>query len=112
MGRFSSSRGQGGRGRGTRGGRGRGFAKSSSGRSYSGSGPVKEAEYKFYPHTAGNNRPVKTYETVKDHIIQLIQKTFKDGQDVVESLRDMKMIDLSAVKPARMISQETDKARN
>ena len=48
---------------------------------------------------------------MKDHIIQNVQKTYKNGQDITESLRDLTKKDLSANRPTRTISvADTDDA--
>ena len=41
----------------------------------------KQPEMKFYPHGIGRDRQMVTYDTVKDHLVQVIQKNFKHGQD-------------------------------
>ena len=43
------------------------------------------------------------YETVKTHIEQYIQKTYKHGQDIAESLRELQKKDLSAEMPVRQM---------
>ena len=58
----------------------------------------------FLPHTTGTNKLTATYETVKTHIEQYVQKTYKHGQDIAESLRELKKKDLSGVKPVRQMS--------
>ena len=42
---------------------------------------------KFLPHTTGTNKLTATYEMVKTHIEQYVQKTYKHRQDIAESLR-------------------------
>ena len=59
---------------------------------------------KFLPHTTGTNKLMATYETVKMHIDQYVQKTYKQGQDIAESLRELKKKDLSGVMPVRQMS--------
>jgi len=45
---------------------------------------------KFSPYgQIGNNKSPMTFDTVKEHILNTIQKTYKHGKDVVDSLRDM-----------------------
>ena len=92
MGRDNKGRGHGGRGRG----RGK-----SSGRTDTN---TKPAEMKFLPHTTGTNKLMATYETVKTHIEQYVQKTYKHGQDIAESLRELKKKDLSGAMPVRQMS--------
>jgi hypothetical protein len=64
-------------------------------------------EIKFSPHTQGKAQ-CATYNTVKDAIIQYIQKTYKDGNDVAQSLKEAKSIDLAKEKPVRLISTLDD----
>ena len=59
---------------------------------------------KFLPHTTGTNKLMATYETVKTHIEQYVQKTYKHGRDIAESLRELKKKDLSGVMPVRQMS--------
>ena len=59
---------------------------------------------KFLPHTTGANKLIATYETVKTHIEQYVQKTYKHGQDIAESLRELRRKDLSGVMPVRQVS--------
>ena len=47
-----------------------------------------EKEFKFYPHGMGKNQQMMTFETVKDHIVDYVQKTYKHGHDMALSLRD------------------------
>jgi hypothetical protein len=44
---------------------------------------------------------------VKEYIIQLVQKTYKNGKDVADSLREMEKIDMTKNMPTRKLSQET-----
>ena len=53
---------------------------------------MKVEGFKFNPYF---NRKVNTpYKTVKDHILQTVQKTFKNSEDIVTSLWEGKKIDL------------------
>ena len=56
---------------------------------------------KFYTHGSGSQQQTMMYNTVKDHIVQYVQKTYKNGQDIAVSLRNLKMIDLMADRPLR-----------
>ena len=67
----------------------------------------QQKEYKFTPHTQGKPQTA-TYATVKDHVIQQIQKTFKDGNNVAQSLKDGKVYELTDDEPKRQISEEED----
>ena len=42
-----------------------------------------------------------TYTSIKDHVMKYIQKTYKGGADVAESLRTMELVDLDADAPVR-----------
>ena len=68
---------RGGRGRGRNSGRGTGR----------GTGPWKnnsnQKELKFIPYNSGRHNCL-TYDTVMEHIMQTIQKTYKYGIDIVE----------------------------
>ena len=59
---------------------------------------------KFLPHTTGTNKLTAMYETVKTHIEQYVQKTYKHGQDIAESLRELQKKDLSGEMPVRQMS--------
>jgi Zinc knuckle len=67
---------------------------------------------KFVPHRIGKDRQTVTYQTVKDYIIQLVQKSFRNGKDVEDSLRKMQKIDMTKNMPTRKVSRVpgTDKA--
>ena len=60
---------------------------------------MKPAEMKFLPHTTGTNKLMATYEMVKMHIEKYVQKTYKYGQDIAESLRELQKKDLTAEFP-------------
>ena len=101
MGRDTSSGGR-GRGRSRFGGRGRGRFSGASRR------PTRDPkEIKFYPHGSGAQQSI-TFDTVKDHIVQQVQKNYKNGIDIAESLEDETMKDLSSMKPTRILSTETE----
>ena len=90
---------RGGRGRGGRsyrGGQGRGRFQDNKMKSTS-----KELEMKFFPHGIGRERQTVTYDTVKDHIVQHVQKTYKNGQDIAVSLRNLVKKDLNPSTPTR-----------
>ena len=50
---------------------------------------MKQVEMKSPPHTTGTNKLMATYETVKTHIENYVQKTYKHGQDIAELLREL-----------------------
>jgi hypothetical protein len=62
---------------------------------------------KFVLHGIGKERQTVTYQTVKEYIIQLVQKTHKNGKDVADSLRKMEKVDMTKNMPIRRLSQET-----
>ena len=49
-----------------------------------------------------------TYDTVKDHIVQQVQKNFEYGHDIACSLRDLTLKDLNSERPVRPTSSATD----
>jgi hypothetical protein len=65
---------------------------------------------KFFPHGIGRERQTVSYDTVKDHIVQVIQKTYKNGQDAAVSIRDLKKKDLTPLQPTRGVAVSADKA--
>ncbi len=65
-------------------------------------------EVKFYPHSSGQQQSM-TFDTVKDRIIQYVQKTYRHGLDIAKSLRDEQKKDLTGEKPTRVVSMATDK---
>ena len=97
MGRESNSEGRGGRGRGARTGRGRG--RTSSDHKDKEPTKYKEAELKFQPYGTVAGKIGATYQTVKDAIVQNIQRNYDYGQDLATSLREMKAYDLKQHKP-------------
>ena len=48
---------------------------------------------------------------MKDHIISYVQKTYRHGQDIAISLRELKKRDLTSEEPTRKISSRTDEGR-
>ena len=45
---------------------------------------------------------------MKDHIISYVQRTYRHGQDIAISLRELKKRDLTSEEPTRKISSKTD----
>ena len=90
-----------GRGRATpyNGGRGRGKGGYNNNFENKTNNKHKEAELKFNPYGSGYGKTTATYDTVKDHILQTVQKSFKNSEDIVTSLRDGMKIDLSQQIP-------------
>jgi hypothetical protein len=64
---------------------------------------------KFKPHGIGKEVwQTATYQTVKDYIIQLVQKSFRNGKDVADYIRKMDRIDMTSKIPIRRISGATN----
>jgi hypothetical protein len=64
---------------------------------------------KFIPHRIGKEvRQTATYQTVKDHIKQLVQKSFRNGKDVADSIRKMDRINMTSKIPARRLLGATN----
>jgi len=81
MGRDYKSAGRGWK-RGRQAGRGRGRNNKSK--------TSTSKEIKFYPHGGGSQQQNVTFDTVKDHIVQQVQKTYKYGIDIAKSLEEEK----------------------
>jgi hypothetical protein len=57
---------------------------------------------KFFPYGIGRDTQTSvTYDTVKEHILQYIHKTYKNGQNIAVSLRDLEKKDLTSLMPMR-----------
>jgi hypothetical protein len=94
----SRGRGQGGRGRGSWDNRLKTYTASS-----------KAPVMKFIPHGIGMEVwQTATYQTVKDYIMQLVQKSFRNGKDVADSIRKMDRIDMTSKIPIRRFSGATN----
>jgi hypothetical protein len=110
MGRDYVRGGRGREGRGYRGGRGYGrLSGRFQGKRHwnSTSSSTKQPEMKFYPHGIGRDRQAVSYDTVKDHILQYVQKTYRNGQDAAVSIRNLVVMDLTPHEPTRGISKST-----
>ena len=108
MGRDYNRGGRGREGRGYRGGRGNGRFQGR--RSWRTTTSSKLPEMKFFPHGIGRERQTVSYDTVKDYIVQVIQKTYKNGQDTAVSIRDLKKKDLTPLQPTRGAAVAADTA--
>ena len=97
-----------GRGRGNSGGRGSGNrSQGKKTNKHKENFPkTKPLELKFAPQSG--RTITATYASVKEAVIQHIQKTYKNGFDVAQSLEDMQLIDLDKEKPIRQISTESE----
>jgi hypothetical protein len=90
----SQGQGRGGRGKGSWDNKPKTYTASS-----------KAPEMKFIPHGIGKEvRQTATYQTAKYYIIQLVQKSFRNGKDVADSIRKMERIDMMIKIPVRKIS--------
>ena len=108
--RENNMSGQGGRygGRSSRGGRGHGGQ--GQGRGYwnnSRSSNNKSNEIKFAPQSQGKTMTA-TYNTVKETRMVQIQKSYKNGQDVVTCLKQESKLDLLKLAPKHEISKKSD----
>ena len=65
---------------------------------------------KFNPYGAWSGKKTATYETVKQHLIEYVQRNYKYGQDVAISLREMAKIDMDTKRPSMFLSQAEDAA--
>ena len=72
---------------------------------------IKKAEMKFAPYGSWNGKTSVTCDTVKDHLLQFIQKTYKNGEDVVTSLRNGEIVNLEDKEPQLGVSEETNEAK-
>ena len=59
---------------------------------------------KFTPHGIGRDKQTVTYDTVKDHIVQTVQKNYKHGLDVAQSLRNEELVKIEEAEPKRKLS--------
>jgi hypothetical protein len=69
----------------------------------------KETSYMFTTHTHGAVQTA-TYQSIKEHIANKIQKTLLHGHDVAQSIRDGVLVDLEAVAPRHEIAVDTHAA--
>ena len=76
------------------------------------SSSTKQPEIKFFPHGIGRERQAVSYDTVKDHIVQYVQKTYRNGQDAAVSIRNLAVMDLTPHEPTRGISRNVDATAN
>jgi hypothetical protein len=64
---------------------------------------------KFLPHRIGKEvRQTATHQSIKVYFIQLVQKSFRNGKDVTDSIRKMDRIDMTSKIPIRRISGATN----
>ena len=67
-----------------------------------------QREIKFFPHSVGQATQSVTFDTVKDHIVNQVQRQYRNGIDIVESLEKEVLKDLSMIKPPRVMSTVSD----
>ena len=62
---------------------------------------------KYLPHATGKQQSA-TYDVVTEDILQLIQKEYKDGADVADSLRNMEELDFrsQSMTPKLLVSNK------
>ena len=65
----------------------------------------KEKEMKFATQDQISKGNYGTYSSVRDIIIQEVQKKYRHGSDIAKSIRDGKLIDLSSEEPTRKLSE-------
>ena len=93
---------------GSRNGRGRGGPRRrQQGRVFPKSGFSKDKdkprEMKFQTHGVGRQQQSTSYSTVKDYIIQYIQRTYDNGEDVCKALKSLTEVDFDEIKPTRKV---------
>ena len=74
------------------------------GRGGQGNSKPKDKEYKFATQEQIVCGGYHSYMMVKEQIIQEVQCKYKYRLDMSKSLRDGKLIDMSTMKPSRMVS--------
>ena len=99
-----TGRGRSGYGRNAyRGGRGQGRGAGRSSKPNQDNNKTSSStttELKFAPHYSGKQH-MTMYDTVKDHIVIIVQKTYKHGNDIAKALRDeADLADVGAGPPA------------
>jgi hypothetical protein len=67
---------------------------------------------KVYPHGIGRDRQAVIYNTVKDHIAQYVQRTYRNGQDAAVSMRNLSVIDITPQESIEAEQQELMQQRN
>ena len=65
---------------------------------------------KFHPHGVGRDRQTVTFSKVKERIVMKIQKEYDYGRDTADSIREMKVVDLSSHRPSIQEARATDPA--
>ena len=66
----------------------------------------KDKEMKFATQDQMSKGNYGTYNSVKECIIQEVQKKYRHGSDIAKSIRDGKLVDLSIDEPTRKLSNK------
>ena len=93
-----------GRGNGSSRGRGRGSSRNSRSASNKKSTPPPKKEMKFTTQTPGKT-VYETHATVREYILQRIQKNYDSGYDIVQAIKDGKDKDWDAIEPIMEMAQ-------
>jgi hypothetical protein len=67
---------------------------------------------KFFPHGIARDQQAVSKDYVNYHIVQFIQKTYKNGQDTAVPIRDLTVMDSTSHAPSRAIATATDSTVN
>eukprot|EP00980_Cylindrotheca_fusiformis_P008861 scaffold1889_cov94-Cylindrotheca_fusiformis.AAC.1 len=83
-----------GRGRGGQSGRGGRGRTSGRFRSDQLGNKKTKLDYKFYPHGSGSDTQTASFYKVVEQIVLKVGKTFDNGKDVAETIRQLEDVDL------------------
>ena len=92
----------------SRGGPGKGSSRSNTRNSTESTTYNKEKKMEFTPHTAGRHQTV-TYDTVKEYILQEIQKELQNGSNLSVNLRKGTDVGIPIMAPIRHIFKKVKK---
>ena len=79
-----------------RGGRGRGRGRNNGRNNNKNKTASNKKEYKFMPH--GSGKQTCTYASVKEHIEKVIQQKYDEPDDMIKSLRELKVVSIEKPK--------------
>ena len=65
----------------------------------------REKEMKFATQSQMSRGNYGTYTSVKDVIVQEVQRKYKHGSDMAKSIQDGKLFDIDSVRPTRILSE-------
>ena len=68
---------------------------------------MNQKKYKFHLHSFGRQH-YATYASVKEMLIQNIQKSWDGGYDIATSLKDLIKLDLTGEEPSTSESNKTN----